>query len=228
MWPRRQSQWVVGSSLLALALCFGGLYLLWLRDQKIAEENALMENLQAGALALACGVLLFPLFRAEVASERFIYWSLVLILLSMFLREVDVESLGLPNWLVWWGSGTGRNLLIGCYFLVTAAALATYWNHWYATLRAFILSTTSLMFSLGGALYVSSLPFDKRVSGLAADTNRFCEEAVECGATLIFLIAAGWAVFWSFRVRAVHRATLISLSPSAKDDGDAKDLRKSA
>lgn len=185
----------IGSTIAALIVYVTALLTLWIEDESIAAENALMENLQACTLAIAAGLLLFPLVQSESAFGRFASWSLALVLVSMLLREVDVEHLGLPAWLTWWGSGTGRNLWLGCCFAGTALLLAVRWQVWSGPLRNFAFSTTGLLVSFGCGLYAASFPFDKHLSGFTAPTDQFCEEVAECGATLVFLLASGWTVF---------------------------------
>jgi hypothetical protein len=172
-----------------------GLLLLWLAKPSIAAENALMENLQAGCLAIACILYLPCLIRPVPSIGRFACWSLFLVMLSMFLREVNVESLSVPSSVVWMGSGMGRNLILGTAFVATLVALARRPNESIGQLFEYAFSRIGALLFAGGFLYVSSLPFDKGALGLPYGFNQFCEEAVECGATLMFLAAAGINLF---------------------------------
>jgi hypothetical protein len=110
----------------------------------------------------------------------------------MFLREVDVESLPVPSWIVWIGSGIGRNLLLGTAFVATFVVMALRPNESIGQIFQITFSRVGALLFLGGVLYVCSIPFDNNLLGLSFEQNRFCEEAVECCATALFLTAAGF------------------------------------
>jgi hypothetical protein len=151
-----------------------------------------MENLQAGCLAIACILFVPCLIRPAATTGRFACWCLALLLLAMFLREVDVESLSVPSSIVWIGSGFGRNLLLGTAFVGTFVAMALRPNESIGQIFQYAFSRVGALLFVGGVLYVCSIPFDNNLLGLSFETNLFCEEAVECCATAIFLVAAGF------------------------------------
>lgn len=186
-----QSRKVVAATAGTLAVYGLGLLLIWFAKPSVAAENALMENLQAGCLAIACILFLPCLIRPVPSIGRFACWSLFLVMLSMFLREVNVETLSVPSSVAWMGSGVGRNLILGTAFAATLVALARRPNEYIGQVFEYAFGRIGALLFVGCVLYVSSLPFDKGAFGLSHGFNLFCEEAVECGATLMFLSAAG-------------------------------------
>ncbi len=166
------------------------LFLIWQRNSSIAKENSLMENLQAGCLGIACILFLPCLIRPVASIGRFACWSLFLVMLSMFLREVDVETLPVPSSVAWLGSGIGRNLILGTAFVATLLALVRRPNESIGQLFQYAFSNIGAVLFVGCVLYAVSVPFDKNLFGLSFEFNLFCEEVFECCATFMFLVAA--------------------------------------
>ena len=77
----------------------------------MAQENGILENTQV-ALLLLSGIIFAVQSFAVVRKVRYILWMGAWFCLSIILRELDVEDLAVPQWVVWIGSGTGRNLIM--------------------------------------------------------------------------------------------------------------------
>lgn len=82
------------------------------------KEGAFVENVTAFALLFSAILLLFQSFRKkgiELCLNQFFATTCLL----LFLRELDVEDLNVPDLLVLLGSGTGRDVLfVGLYLLI--------------------------------------------------------------------------------------------------------------
>ena len=181
---------VIATALATLLVYLTGLTIIWNFNRAIAAENALMENLQAGALLAACVLLIPCLFRSLPTVNRFISWSMLLVLYSMLLREVDVEHLSESAAITALTSGLGRNVLLVAAFAGTFAFFMRRRNELISPLIQFCFSRVGLLIAIGCAFYVASLPFDKSMFDLTDHINLFCEEAVECAATFMFLVAS--------------------------------------
>lgn len=161
----------------------------WQSYPDIYLENGLMENLQAVALGMACLVMLLCQLRQPATSTRFVSWCYFLVFLAMLLREVDAETLSLSALIEALISGTGRNTALGIAFGGTAI---------YAMTRPqTVIKQTFTALRVNGpwlfagcALYLASWPFDKGMFPIPEHMTLFLEEAVECAATLCFLVAS--------------------------------------
>lgn len=178
------------AALVMLPLYVIGLYTLWLGHPSIAAENAQMEKVQASCLALACALFVPCLTTRINGFSRFVYWLVLLVIASMFLREVDVERLPVSDAIARIGGGFGRDLIVGSAFAVTFIILVRRRSELVVQLVEYAFSCVGVLMAFGVMLYVSSLPFDKSLFGLSRELNQFCEEAIECGATLMFLLAS--------------------------------------
>jgi len=84
---------------------------------ELAQENGILENTQVVLLLLSGLVFVVQSFRVE-RNFRFILWMGAWLSPSIILRELDVEKLAVPQWMVWIGSGMGRNLIMGIGWIV--------------------------------------------------------------------------------------------------------------
>ena len=184
-----------------LVVYIGGLSVLWVQNPGIARENGLMENFQAALLAggtlISFGALLLPNHR----HTRFVLMALMLMLLGCFLREVDLERLNLPAFLIVMGSGIGRNLLMGTAAL---AVLVTFvWN--YRILKsvviAFLRHEACIPFYLGLFFYLAGTLFDTGFFDITRESNYFLEEMCENIATYFLALGA----IWTARVNLSNR-----------------------
>ncbi len=161
-------------------LLLGGL---WLGNPDIAEENRLMENLQALFLlgGLACA--LCSALNRKSPFPAWIPWMLALFFLTLFLREIDLDRLDLPGWLISLGSGKGRNLMLGLGWLAGIGLLLRRRSILWPEILRYLHTPAFVLFVLGACCYVLSIPFDKRLFFSDRAINRFLEELTENFAT---------------------------------------------
>lgn len=84
---------------------------------ELARENGILENIQVVLLLLSGLIFLVQSFRVE-RTFRVILWMGTWLSPSIILRELDVEKLAVPQWIISIGSGTGRNLIMGVGWIV--------------------------------------------------------------------------------------------------------------
>ena len=77
----------------------------------VAHENGMLENAQVLFLFLSGMVFVFQSVSADRLT-RLLLWMGAWLCLSFILRELDVEDLPVPQWVVLMGSGMGRNLIM--------------------------------------------------------------------------------------------------------------------
>ena len=159
----------------------------WLRNPSIAEENAIMENIQVGLLLLA---LFFVLqrFRREWS------WNPVLILffltfLTVLLREVDLRPFPLPGYIIF-VSSKGRNMALAIGWSVFFYFLIKNYNFSTKEFKKITGTTSGRYFILGCSFYLIASLFDAGISGLTKQTAQFMEELLESTGTLSFAVAS--------------------------------------
>jgi hypothetical protein len=169
------------------------LLLAWQADPGVAEENHLLENLQAAALFLALVLSLVNLAPLTRRPPPYIATGLAVLFLSLFLRELDVEKLGLPGLLTFLGSGTGRNLLLGLLWAVVLFSVARNRHRLKEDTLAYIHSPLLYYLLAAATFYLVGEAMDKKLLPLAKPTRVFWEETAECLAA--FWSALGTAVW---------------------------------
>jgi hypothetical protein len=195
--------------------CLLLLWSVWQVDPGVSSEGRLMENLQACALfiSLVLAIISFTVFRKTVPP--YVSGGLAVLFLTLFLRELDVKNIELPEILVALGSGLGKRLLLGLLWMV--AVLAAVNNRWRlkTDILACLRSPSGHYLLAGAVFYLAGDIMDKKLLPLARPVSLFWEEAFECLATLWCVMGvsppsgASWA-WWSGRW-----STDVSLAPAA-------------
>lgn len=154
----------------------------------VHDENHIMENTQA--LLLGISILYYGRLAAQNPHIRLAMVSLCLLCFSFLLRELDLEYMGLPGFIVYLGSGAGRTLMLAILWLAMACAYLCKTSDVRADFRRLTASrdfkflTASALFLLLGAL------MDKEV--LPVGHPRLFEELAEINAYLL-LLWPGWS-----------------------------------
>ena len=149
----------------------------------VYDENELIENLQALLLLSSCAVFLFSL-PGTAGAERMILLAGALFFLSLFLREVDVEKLRVPDIIILVGSGHGRNIILLSLWLIIFAYMLQ-------RLHDSVNLLWALLFSRAGALYLAGglfLVLGEVLESLSR-SFRFQEEMSEVIGDYIIFIA---------------------------------------
>ena len=168
----------------------------------VYDENDLLENLQALLLLLSSAAFLPALPRAG-REQRVLLLAGTLFFLSLLLREVDVEKLGLSRLITLLGSGDGRNIILISLWLVVFAHMAMRYRWYVNTLRALLFSRAGLFYVLGGLLLLGGEVLDA-----LSRSYRFQEEMAEVIGNYLLFIAALYTP-----------QTLLEASPAAHDTG---------
>jgi hypothetical protein len=181
-----KSKLLAGHAVVCLAFVIL-LLLAWQADPGVADENRLLENLQAAALFLALALSLVNLAPLRRQPPPYIAAGLAVLFLSLFLRELDVEKLGLPDVLTFLGSGTGRNLLLGLLWGVVLLGVLRNRHRLKEDALAYLRSPLLYYLLAAAAFYLVGEAMDKKLLPLAKPVRVFWEETAEC-------LAAFWCV----------------------------------
>ena len=151
-----------------------------------AQENGVLENTQVVLLFLSG--LIFAVHSFSVARNvRFLLWMGAWFCLSSILRELDVEKLAVPQWVVWIGSGMGRNVIMGVGWIVLCVLAIKSYPEWKGSFRRIARSRTAIfMYSSATILLLGSL-FDH---GSRTDQGKLWEELFETIGYFLLLSAA--------------------------------------
>ena len=153
----------------------------------LVKENGIFENAQVALLFLAGIVFMVQSFTVS-RKARPILWAGAWFCLSCILRELDVEDLAVPQWVVWLGSGIGRNLIMGIGWIVLGLLALKSYPELKGSLWKFARSrTATFMLAAGVTLFLGSL-FDHGFA--SAEKSKLWEELFETFGYFLLLLAS--------------------------------------
>jgi hypothetical protein len=181
-----------GSLMLLGAVVSGALlYVAWLMDPTLADENQLIENAQVACLLLGA---LLHMHRATCLPSRpekpahMLSVLLAFLCLGCALRELDIDDLGDPRYFEPLETAL-RALALGSLGLYLLRHVTKLWAVCLFIFRARGAALVHLTL-LGILLYVASWPLDKKVFPLDANISLWLEEMLELYACCMLLAAA--------------------------------------
>ncbi len=153
---------------------------------ELAQENGVLENTQVALLLLSGLIFVVQSFRVE-RNLRFILWMGAWLSPSIILRELDIETLAIPQWVIMIGSGTGRNLIMGFGWIALCVIAIKSYSELKGSFGRIARSRMAIfMYSSAILLLLGSL-FDH---GSMADQGKLWEEAFETIGYFLLLPAA--------------------------------------
>ncbi len=165
-------------------------------DQKIANENQTMENIQAGCLFLGSILFCVASYREDEKPFRILFLSLSLFYLTFFLREIELNENNITDAVLMVTNPPGRNYwLIAVWmiaiviFLLNAKKTWSAFLDWVRTLQGFIIIAAGLFYGVADV-------FDKNLLDLPFETNIFLEELLDSSATSLMLLSAALTLVW--------------------------------
>ncbi len=170
------------------------LYFAWLGDPIVAEENHLMENLQAGFLFGAVLLALVCLLLCRTHPTAYLDWGLAVCFLTALMRELELAELGLPEWVLLIGDGTGKHLLLSALWVTVAVATVRSRRRLWTDVLACLRSPLGYYLLATAAFYLFGDVFEKRLLPLSRGALEFGEEAAECLGTLWGLLGM---LYWT-------------------------------
>jgi hypothetical protein len=178
---------VVITLLIFLGFCFWSFYSVYVLNQTtIYIENELLENIQVLTLSIACLVFFLPIVRQKRNDKLFLLFFAFLCLGSV-LREVDIEDLNVPNFLILIGSDAGRNIILATgSFAIFSCSLFNV-THYKKVLINFFLSRCGILIVTAGLLLCIGDFFEK-VSLI--QHRMFYEEMFELSGYVLILSVA--------------------------------------
>lgn len=152
----------------------------------IYAENGLLENIQVILLTISCIVFLIPI-ALEKKTEKSILLFCSLLCYSFILREMDFESLDVPNVIKFISFGVGRNATLTAAFISLFSYAAFRFSYYKNACISFIRSKSGILLMSGGLFLIVGDIFEKRSSIIH---HVYWEELFElCGYCFILLSA---------------------------------------
>ena len=154
---------------------------------ELAQENGVLENTQVALLLLSGLVFVVQSFRVE-RNLRFILWMGAWLSPSIILRELDIEKLAVPQWVVAIGSGMGRNLIMAAGWSALGVLAIKSYPELKGSFARIARSRMAIFMFFAGILLLLGSLFDHET--VVADQGMFWEEAFETIAYFLLLPAA--------------------------------------
>lgn len=181
---------MIFAALIAIDAVFAVLYF-FIGMHDVSAENAMMENIQAMFLALACLVFVRQSFRLRY-QQRLLASFLALLCFAFVFRELDVEKFSVPDWLIYLLADDGRAFYL-VPLLVLFGFLVKELPYFLKDIKAYLGSKVLWYVLISAILYgVISELFDKKI--IAVADPYFFEEAIEIVASGLLFCAACYFV----------------------------------
>lgn len=158
----------------------------------LSVEHGAMEHTQLCVLAIAFALFLFAYLKGA-GAVKVAAAALSLLVAAGWVREVDVRSLGGPEWMRWLSHHGLQEILFALMALPIPVYLLARRRYFWDLLRLALRPQALLLCSAGIAIFVGSVIFDRRL--MHSDEMRFWEEFTEYNGYLL-LAAAAWCHAW--------------------------------
>ncbi|WP_373033508.1 hypothetical protein [Sulfurovum sp.] len=155
------------------------LAVLYLYPEVDTGEEGILEISQSIFIAFSMIGFAYHAFISKEIEAKLASFGLSLLSLTFLLRELDVEKLDIPYFLIILGSGLGRNLLLGSLWIILLILTLKYISVEKKKIVAFLFSTSGQLLMFSALLLVLGVMMDKNVFSLQLMTTRFYEELLE-------------------------------------------------
>jgi hypothetical protein len=184
----RGSAWTLWApSLVSInLLCIAREY--WWGGSSIAEEHGPMEMIQLALIALSFWYF-WGASRERSSAYQTVGSAMTIMAAAVFVRELDVRSLGGPDWYRWLTHhGLQEILMIG----MSMPALGYLWmrRQYFASIVRLAFSRTSWPMWAAGVLVAAGVFVDSRAVRWYGPHLRFLEELAEVNGYALLLLAA--------------------------------------
>jgi hypothetical protein len=169
-----------------IAIFTAGWVVVQMQGHSLHQENGVMENFQAGCLAVGMVFFVLGLRDSNATAPRILLFGLALLYGSFLVLEVDTRKLDLPtlNRLL---NGRIRDAWLGMLWLFGAILFLRHRQAVWRTFVAWVRSPAGQLLVAAGVCWLGSGLVDKfKVAG----GDLFVEELFEVNATLLMVLAA--------------------------------------
>ena len=157
-----------------------------LNQSSIYDENGILENIQILTLTLSSIIFLLPVI-TQKRKDKLLLLFFALLCLAFILRELDVEKLNVPDILIFFGSGIGRNIMISTGFILLTTYAIFNRQYYIELAKKFIMSVEGYLIVLAAILLLSGGYFEHMTS---VQHHVFLEEIFELFGYVLILIVS--------------------------------------
>lgn len=158
------------------------------------QENGPLENLQVLLLFLGFVFFMVPIRKAG-RGIRCVLLAGALLCLSFIFRELDVEDLAVPQWVIAMGSGTGRNVIMAAGWAALGVLAIKSFSELKEKIKSILLSRTVVLLAIAALLLLSGEQFDHE--RIKVGSAQLWEEILETIGYFLMLVAAIFSRKWN-------------------------------
>ncbi len=147
------------------------------------DENNIIENTEVIFLLLALFIFTYGILSCHTRSIAFCSFT---VCFGFILRELDIEQFDVPHWIIFLGSGIGRNILLAILGILAILFFIKEMN--YQKLLKLMQTNFAICIYIVFFFLVCSWIFDKGVFDF--QYNLIAEELSEINAYLLILISS--------------------------------------
>jgi hypothetical protein len=159
-------------------------------NPEIAAESHFVENAQAALLALGAILFFIKGVNSGETHFRILFWSLVVIYLTLFLLELEVGGLQRVYPIFALATPPIRNYMLIAAWLGMALVLLLNAKDVFGALRDWIIGLPGVLFILAGLFYGAARAAEQDLWSIALVSPVLLEEIMELNATVLMLFAA--------------------------------------
>jgi hypothetical protein len=184
---------LVVALLCGLSFMFWGF--LWMSFPYIAQENQIIENIQAFCLLVGFVLYFYLFFKSGPGSYSILFIGLGLFYLTFAMRELELEE-G-QTWIAIVTNPPVRNYWLTASWAVSFLIFLRNMKNTFNVFLEWIKEIQGIFLIFGGLFYLSADLFDKNVFSISREENLFIEESLEFNATIFMTISAVYSLLWA-------------------------------
>lgn len=175
--------------LVAMAIIDAAVLAAWWAGYAVAlsKEHSILEFVQLLVL-LPAFALFWRGWRYGEEAEQTASGALAILVAAAFVRELDVKTLGGPDWFRWLSHHGLQEILLVAMTLPILWYLARRWYQWQGLLRL-SFAPAAIPLYIAGILLLVAVQFDREIAVNAE--LRFWEEVIELNGYM-FLVISSW------------------------------------
>jgi len=158
----------------------------------LGVEHGAMEDTQLCVMGIALALFLFAYMKGS-GAVKVAAAALSMLIAAGLVREIDVRSLGGPDWLRWLSRHGLQEILFALMTLPVPVYLLVRRRYFRELLRIAVRRDTLFLYLAGTAIFVGSVILDRHM--VHGEDMRFWEEIIEYNGYLLFA-AAAWCHAW--------------------------------
>jgi hypothetical protein len=153
----------------------------------LSQEHGPMEDVQLCALGIALALFLFA-YSKGTGAVKAAAATLSILIAAGLIREIDVKSIGGPDWLRWLARHGLQEVLFALMTVPIPVYLLMKRRYFRDLLRLAMRREALFLCAAGTAIFIGSVILDRKVTH--TDDVRFWEEFIEYNGYLLFAAAA--------------------------------------